>query len=135
MTPEIALRDAVIAQLLASPAIAELVGEKVYDSVPSDNEAAELPWICMGPITTRPIDMGCNSAWSVSMKVFAESSAFDRFQAWQIARAAIRVLNKVSPPVDGLLDELKITGAGDVQDPGEIKTVWFDVTTMFADLG
>ncbi|MGX5777469.1 DUF3168 domain-containing protein [Methylorubrum zatmanii] len=133
MIPEIALRDAVMALLRADPAVAALVQGKVFDGVPSDDEAAELPWIAMGPIRTLPVDTGCGYAWQVTAKVFAESADFDRTPAWTIARAAIAALAKVQLPAeDGFLDELKINGAGDVTDPGAIKTVWFDVACLMA---
>ena len=132
--PVLALRDAVIARLLASPDVAALVQGKVRDDVPSDDEADNLPWICMGPARLTPLDMGCSTAWTVSLKVFAESNAFDRDQAWAIARAAIRVLDKAEISGDPrFCDALKVTGAGDVMDPGQIKTVWFDVSTVMVD--
>lgn len=133
MIPEIALRDAIMELLRAAPEVAALVQDKVFDGVPSDDDAAELPWIAMGPIRTLPVDTGCGYAWQVTAKVFAESADFDRTPAWTIARAAIGALAKVQLPAeDGFLDELKMNGAGDVIDPGAIKTVWFDVTCLMA---
>lgn len=131
MIPEIALRDAIMELLRAAPEVAALVQDKVFDGVPSDDGAAELPWIAMGPIRTLPVDTGCGYAWQVTAKVFAESADFDRTPAWTIARAAIGALAKVQLAADdGFLDEFKINGAGDVIDPGAIKTVWFDVTCL-----
>lgn len=133
MIPELALRDAIMELLRASPEVAALVQDKVFDSVPSDDVAAKLPWIAMGPIRTVPVDTGCGYSWQVTAKVFAESADFDRTPAWTIARAAIAALSKVQLPADdGFLDELKINGAGDVIDPGAIKTVWFDVACLMA---
>ncbi|KQQ31502.1 hypothetical protein ASF53_02040 [Methylobacterium sp. Leaf123] len=133
MIPELALRDGVMELLRASPEVAALVQDKVFDGVPSDNDAAELPWIAMGPISSRPVDAGEAYGWIVTLKVFAESADFDRTPAWTIARAAIAAVAKVQlPDGDVFLDELKINGAGDVIDPGAIKTVWFDVACLMA---
>lgn len=135
MTPEIALRDQVMQLLRAAPAVQALIGQKVFDDVPSDDEAAELPWICMGPISVRRVEMGGNPAWGLTLRVLAESSEFGRGEAWSIARAAIRALDLAEPPEDlGFCDRLTVENAGDVIDPGKIKTVFLDVACVLVDV-
>lgn len=136
MTPEIALRDQVGVLLRASSAVTALVQKKIRDDVPSDALADKLPWICMGPISVRRVEMGnCLPAWAITLRVLAESSEFNRDEAWTIARAAIRALEGAEPPADlGFTDRLTITNAGDVIDPGKIKTVFLDVSCTLVDV-
>jgi hypothetical protein len=135
MTPELALRDAVLTLLRADPAVIALVGEKIRDDVPSDNEPDDPPWIYMGPINTQRLEMGCGPAWSLKLRVFAESTAFDRDQAWTIARAAIRAVDGAEPPATaGFTDRLTVTQAGDVIAPNTVKTVFFDLAATLVDV-
>lgn len=135
MTPELALRDAVLGLLRGSAAVADLVGGRIRDDVPSDNEPDDPPWLYMGPINTQRLEMGCNPAWSLKLRVFAESTAYDRDQAWTIARAAIRAVDGAEPPLEaGFADRLAVAQAGDVIAPNTIKTVFFDVTATLVDV-
>lgn len=134
MSNELALRDAVGAILRATPAVQALVGAKIRDDVPSDEHADKLPWICMGPITTRTLDTGFTPGWAVTLRVLAESNAFNRDQAWMIARAARKALHGAELPLEqGFYAPLSVTQCGDVVAPGEIKTVFVDVTCVVAD--
>lgn len=135
MTPETALRDTVMELLRASPALQAIIGDKVFDDVPSDDEAAELPWICMGPISVRRMEMGCSPAWAITLRVLAESSEFGRDEAWFIARAAVRAIDGAEPPAElGFCDRITVQSAGDVIDPGKIKTVFADVQCVLVDV-
>lgn len=136
MTPELALRNFIGELLREDAAVAAIVGKKVRDDVPSDADADKLPWICFGPIATRRLETGgCGPAWTVTARVFAESAAFNRDQAWTIARAAIRAVEgQRGPDEAGFCDPLTVSAAGDVVDPGKIKTVFVDVTAMMVDV-
>lgn len=135
MTPELALRDAVLGLLRASSAVTAIVGHKVRDDVPSDDDPDALPWLYMGPINTQRLEMGCGPAWQLKMRVFAESSAFDRDQAWILARAAIRAVDGAEPPAaSGFTDRLAVSQAGDVIAPNTVKTVFFDITATLIDV-
>ena len=135
MSPELALRNQVIALLLATPAVVDIVGEKVRDDVPSDDDPDEAPWIYMGPINSQRLEVGGLPAWQTKLRVFAESTAFDRDQAWILARAAIRAVEGAEPPADaGFCDRLTVAQAGDVIAPGTVKTVFFDVAALQVDV-
>ncbi len=139
MTPELALRNRVADLLRGSAAVTALVGAKIYDDVPSDRDlddpAFRLPWICMGPIAVRRMQTGGPPSWWVTLRVLAESDAFNRDQAWTIARAAMRAIEGQRGDEDaGFLDPFETGPAGDVIDPGKVKTVFFDVTALLADV-
>ncbi|GBU17220.1 MULTISPECIES: DUF3168 domain-containing protein [Methylobacterium] len=135
MTPELALRNQIGMLLRASPAVTALVGKKIRDDVPSDKEADKLPWLCMGPISVRRIETGDAPAWSISLRVLAESAGFNRDEVWQIARAAMRAIDRAEPPEElGFVDRIAVQSANDVIDPGAIKTVAIDVSCTLIDV-
>ncbi|UHC14426.1 DUF3168 domain-containing protein [Methylobacterium currus] len=133
MTPELRLRDAVLDRLRATPAVSDVVGEKVYDDVPADGEP-DLPWIFAGPLNATRLEVGGLPAWDLRLRIFIESAAFDRDQAWSLARAAMRAVEGFEPAEVGFCDRLSVRQAGDVISPLTIKAVFFDVVGLALDI-
>lgn len=128
MTPELTLRDTVLERLRATPAVSAVVGEKISDDVPADGEP-DLPWIFAGPLNATRLEVGGLPAWDLRLRIFIESAAFDRDQAWSLARAAMRAVEDFEPPPEaGFCDRLSVRQAGDVISPLTVKAVFFDIS-------
>ena len=131
MTPETAFLEAIQAALLASDAVTALVGEKVFDEVPSDGSP---PLIFVGPISRqRANDPAGNAAWTLRARIYAESTGFGRREAWEIANAAGDALEgaelSLADPFQAV-DIVRTIQGGDVfDDQGRFKTVFLDVGT------
>ncbi|MGE7418783.1 DUF3168 domain-containing protein [Methylobacterium tarhaniae] len=132
MTPELTLRDAVLERLRATPAVSAVVGEKIYDDVPADGEP-DLPWIFAGPLNATRLEVGGLPAWDLRLRIFIESAAFDRDQAWSLARAGMRAVEVFEPAEGGFCDRLSVRQAGDVISPLTVKAVFFDVAAVMLD--
>lgn len=132
MTPELTLRDTVLERLRATSAVSAVVGEKIYDDVPADGEP-DLPWIFAGPLNATRLEVGGLPAWDLRLRIFIESAAFDRDQAWSLARAGMRAVEGFEPAEGGFCDRLSVRQAGDVISPLTVKAVFFDVAAVMLD--
>lgn len=136
MSPETALLEAVQAALLADTGVSAIVGEKVFDAVPGDDEPGKPPLIYAGPFNRRRFE---DVAWTVTGRFFVQSVAFDRKQAWAIAEAAILVVDmaeiEFAAPFHAA-DVVRVSQAGDVlNQEGGFHAVFFDVTTTVQKVG
>lgn len=138
MTPEIALQKAVVDILLAAPAVAAIVGDKVLDEVPHDRVPAKPPYVEIGAINRTRFE-GCAKAWTIRMRLYAASTEFGRAEAWDLADAMATALDDdgASPPPAlpepfYIMDSLRVIQAGDVVDPLQIKTVFVDLQAVVA---
>lgn len=135
MTPERALQEAITTLLLGDPAVSAIVGQKIFDEVPSDKSDAP-PWVYLGPISRRRLDgAGCDQAWTITMRLYAASTKFGRKDAWELGNAVSEALEGQEPALAGsyaVAQELRCIQAGDVIAPATPKTVFVDVTTIIA---
>lgn len=132
MTPETALQDAIVARLLADGPLQELVGEKIFDEVPGDRQAASPPYVEVGTLSSLREEMGGGPGWAVVVRLYAYSTAFGRKKAWEIAGAMRAALDgaelELAEPYRASLP-LEALRAGDVVDPPSPKSVFVDVGT------
>ena len=130
MSPETALLEAVQAALLANADVAALVGEKVFDAVPGDDQPGTPPLIYAGPFNRRRYQ---DVAWTVTGRFFVQSTGFDRREAWNIAETAIQAVDEIEPTLAGpfaVADMVRVSQAGDVlTKEGGFHSVFFDLTT------
>ncbi|ACL62060.1 DUF3168 domain-containing protein [Methylobacterium nodulans] len=133
-SPELTFLTAVLARLRATSVVNNAVRGRIFDDVPDEGDRKP-PWIHAGPMNAQRVEMGCSAAWDLRLRLYVESAAFDRDEAWTIARAAMRALEGQEPPAaDGFTDRLTIRQSGDVIDPLAVKSVFFDVATRLIDV-
>lgn len=137
MAPEIALQNAIVAALVADPAVNALVKGKVYDEVPSDRQGAVPPYLELGPVGSQRDELSGGPGWAVTLRLYAYSTGYGRRGAWDIARAAATVLEganlELEAPHRALLP-VEVIRTGDVIDPPNPKSVFLDVTTTVGSL-
>ncbi len=139
MTPELALRDVLIALLKADPAVAAFVGDRIDDEVPSDAQgrtARGLPaYIYLGPMSRQRIRQDCAQIWTMRARLYAISDEWGRSQAWDIVEAVVQALDDkgehdfVLPAPFVISENLHVTQAGDVVDPLAPRSVFVDLIT------
>lgn len=135
MTPELALQDAIKA-ILSAPGgpVASLAS--VFDEVPTDRASNVLkpgPWVYLGPITRRRIEVGCGDAWTITTRLYAAASKTERRQSWTLANAVMDALEGQEPTLADpyrLVEVIRCQQAGDVIEPATPKTVFVDLTTV-----
>lgn len=132
MTPEIALINAIRTLLKADSATVALVGQSVFDQIPSQQQP---PYIYIGPAGRTRIAMDCYQVWTVRVRLYAISTGYGRSEDWEIAEAVIQALDLQDLTLaDPYLQQepLKINQAGDVIDPTAPKSVFVDISTTIA---
>lgn len=85
------LQGAIVAALKSSPAVAALVGPRVFDRVPSD---AAFPYILLGPDQVLSDGAECIDAVEISLQVDAWSRAVGFPEVKQIAGAVRTALHQ-----------------------------------------
>lgn len=89
MSPDLEVRDAVVATLKAAPAVVALVGDRIFDRVPLN---AEFPYLTIGPSWEIPDDADCLEAVEIGFRISAWSRAVGAAEALAIANATRRAL-------------------------------------------
>lgn len=128
-----AFRSAVEQALKADPGIASLVVDRVFNFVPSTDTPS--PWIYVGGIVATPDPNACGQQWTVQMRVYALSTAFDPDAVWPLLDAIRQALDGQSLPMpDGMAQTLAIAilSVGDVVDPQQPASAFLDLTAMVA---
>lgn len=144
-TPELALRDAIRTLLKADAGFNAFAAKRIYDEVPtSSGKAIPLPtdpvppYAYFGPMRRTGYDIGCSESWTIQARLYAVSTAFNRDQGWLLIDAMVRALNQLEQPDLPLAEPyslrtpLVVGQAGDVIDPLQAKSVFFDLTTSIA---
>jgi hypothetical protein len=132
MTPEIALINSIRTLLKADGATGALVGQNVFDQIPSQQQP---PYVYIGPAGRTRIVMDCYQVWTVRVRLYAISTGYGRGEDWEIAEAMIQALDLQDLALaDPYFQQepLKITQAGDVIDPTAPKSVFVDISTTIA---
>ncbi|RVU17499.1 DUF3168 domain-containing protein [Methylobacterium oryzihabitans] len=136
MTPETALLRVVTDALVADPAVAALVGDKVFDEIPNDRRGGAPPYVYVGPINRQRLYLECGTAWTVRVRIYAVTTAFGREQGWEVIEAVVQALDGrddlTLPAPFSLQNRLDVTQAGDVVDPLAPKAMFLDLTTIVA---
>jgi len=141
-TPELALRDAIRTLLKADAGFVAIAGKQIFDEVPSSlgDAAAKVkpPYAYFGPMRRTGYEIGCSESWTIQARLYAVSTAFNRDQGWLLIDAMVRALNQLEQPDLPLAEPyslrtpLVVGQAGDVIDPLQAKSVFFDLTTSIA---
>ena len=144
-TPELALRDAIRTRLKADAGFVALAEKRIYDEVPSSTGKASpgafdvtVPYAYFGPMRRTGYEIGCGESWTIQARLFAVSTAFNRDQGWLLIEAMVRALNQLERPDLPLAapfylrTPLVVGQAGDVIDPLQAKSVFFDLNTSIA---
>lgn len=137
MTPEMALWSAIQTRLKTDGTVAGYVGAKVVDEVASDRTPVQPPYIYLGPVNRQwfeaVADVSCGRIWTIRMRLFAESTKFNRQQAWDIASAVADSLDGFTPSLTSpyvSVGYLRGVQLGDVIDPPTPKSVFIDVSAV-----
>lgn len=137
-TPELALRDAIRTLLRADAEFTALAAKRIYDEVPADLKGVVVPYAYFGPMRRTNYEITCSEVWTIQARLYAVSTAFNRDQGWLLIDAMVRALNQLEqsdlPLADpySLRTPLVVGQAGDVIDPLQAKSVFFDLTTSIA---
>ncbi len=86
-----------------------------------------------GPLNATRLEVGGLPAWDLRLRIFIESAAFDRDQAWSLARAGMQAVEGFEPAEGGFCDRLSVRQAGDVISPLTVKALFFDVAALMLD--
>ncbi|MGX9981131.1 DUF3168 domain-containing protein [Methylobacterium fujisawaense] len=141
-TFELALRDAIRTRLKSDGAFQALAGKQIFDEVPSSlGEIApkvKPPYAYFGPIRRSNKVLDCSESWTIQARLYAVSTTFNRDQGWLLIDAMVASLDQLEGPDLPLADPyslrtpLVVGQAGDVIDPLQAKSVFFDLTTSIA---
>ncbi len=141
-TFELALRDAIRDRLKADAAFLAIAGKQIFDEVPaslgSTIPPVKPPYAYFGPIRRSNKVLDCRESWTIQARLYAVSTAFNRDQGWLLIDAMVASLDQLERPDLPLADPyslrtpLVVGQAGDVIDPLQAKSVFFDLTTSIA---
>lgn len=142
--PEIAFQRAVIAALRGDAGLVALVSDRVYDDIPRDAPPAS-PYCYLGPLGDQRVEVGAAieepaslvDAFTVRCRLYAVSTAFGRVQAWAVAHAMRKALRWQALPLDApyeMVEQIRVTAAGDVLDPLSPKAVFIDLATTITEI-
>jgi hypothetical protein len=127
-------RELVIAVLRGNAEVVSLVENRSYDQPP---DRTEPPYIYLGPINRQRLEIGCGSAATLRMRIYAVSIEFGREGAWKVADAIWDALDGAEPAPDQnnpfrLQGAFEVLQAGDVLEPLSPKSAFVDLTATFA---
>lgn len=141
-TFELALRDAIRTRLRADAAFQALAGKQIFDEVPSALGSTvppvKAPYAYFGPIRRSNRVLDCSESWTIQARLYAVSTAFNRDQGWLLIDAMVASLDQLERPDLPLAEPyslrtpIVVGQAGDVIDPLQAKSVFFDLTTTIA---
>ena len=141
-TPELAFRDAILARLKADAGFNAIAGKQLFDEVPSSLGSSvppvKPPYAYFGPLRRTNFQTTCAQVWTIQARLYAVSTAYNRDQGWLLIDAMIASLNELEaadlPLAEpySLHSPLVVGQAGDVIDPLQAKSVFFDLTTSIA---
>lgn len=139
MTPFKALKIATIEALKANASVAAIVGKKVYDEVPRDGRGdpsdAEAPYVYLGPLGWRRLELGCNPGYDVALRLYAVSTKFGREQVWDLHEAMRAALDLAELTLAGghRMTPFRTMAGGDVISPLAPKECFLDLRTELSD--
>lgn len=139
MTPLKALKIATVEALKADAAVAAIVGAKIYDEVPRDNRGdpsdASAPFIYLGPLGWRRLELGCNPGYEVALRLYAVSTHFGREQVWALHEAMRAALDLKALTLAGghLMTPFRAMAGGDVISPLSPKECFLDLRAELSD--
>lgn len=87
--PVLELQGAIVARLMADPAVTSLVGNRVFDNVPA---GVSYPYVSMGPSDALSDDVDCITGFDITFQVDAWSDAVGFPEVWRVADAVRRAL-------------------------------------------
>lgn len=120
MSSDYALQVAVLAALSANTAVTDIVGDAIYDNVPSD---ADFPRITFGPSDLVPDDAECLEGEEVSLQVDCWSRDNGKLHPCRTLVGAVKKAIHEKPltlPDPYALNEVRVTLARVFRDPDEI---------------
>ncbi|MBY6242839.1 DUF3168 domain-containing protein [Methylosinus sp. Sm6] len=139
MSPFEALRVATVARLKANAAVAAIVGAKIYDEPPRDNRGdpsdANAPFVYLGALGWRRVELGCNPGYDVALRIYAVSTTFGRGQVWRLHEAMVAALDLAELTLeDGhAMTPYKAMAGGDVIAGLAPKECFLDLRTQLCD--
>lgn len=113
--------------------VTRLVKANVFDEIPADNARPTPPYIYLGPASVTKVESDCANEWNVRQRLFAASTSFGRYGAWEIAQALVDLFDRN----DTLLltapyrrnEIIRAFQGGDVIEPANPKLVFVDLST------
>jgi hypothetical protein len=139
MTPIKALKIATIEALKDDPGVAAIVGAKIYDEVPRDARGdasdASAPFVYLGPLGWRRLELGCNPGFEIAMRLYAVSTGFGREQVWALHEAMRAALDLKTLALSGghVMTVFRTVAGGDVISPLSPKECFLDLKTELSD--
>lgn len=139
MTPLKALKIALVEALKADAAVSAIVGAKVYDEVPRDQRGdpsdTAAPFIYLGPLGWRRLELGLGPGYDVALRLYAVSTYFGREQVWALHEAMRAALDLKALALAGghLMTPFRAMAGGDVISPLAPKECFLDLRTELSD--
>ncbi|WP_421367019.1 DUF3168 domain-containing protein [Agrobacterium tumefaciens] len=119
------LQVAIVNRLKASPEVTALVGERIYDRVPTENGkiTAMFPYISFGPTQELPEDADCIEASELIIQLDTWSRDPGSMEGRKIAKAMKAALTDQSLPLDdNALVYFEFDGRRDLRAPDGLTT-------------
>jgi hypothetical protein len=88
-SPSLELQGAIVARLKQDPAVAALVGDRIYDDVPG---TAVFPYVSLGPSAELSDDVDCIVGFEITFQIDAWSRAVGSPEVRRVADAVRRAL-------------------------------------------
>lgn len=139
MTPLKAFKIAVVEALKVDAGVAAIAGGKIYDEVPRDHRGeptdANAPFVYLGPLGWRRLELGCNPGYDVALRLYAVSTKFGREQVWELHEAMRLALDLKTLTLAGGhgMTPLRATAGGDVISPLAPKECFLDLRAQLSD--
>jgi hypothetical protein len=139
MTPLKAFKIATMEALMQDVGVASIVGAKVFDEVPRDHRGeatdADAPFIYLGPLGWRRLELGCNPGYDIALRIYAVSTKFGREQVWELHEAIRLALDLKSLALAGghAMTPIRAMAGGDVISLLTPKECFLDLRTQVSD--
>jgi hypothetical protein len=139
MTPLKAFKIAVVEALKVDAGVASIVGGKIYDEVPRDHRGeptdANAPFVYLGPLGWRRLELGCNPGYDVALRLYAVSTKFGREEVWALHEAMRLAFDLKTLTLAGghLMTPFRTMAGGDVIALPSPKECFLDLRTQLSD--
>ncbi len=93
---QVPLQAAIVAAVKADPGLGELIGDRIYDSVPKNTAgqvSATFPYVSFGPMQSVPSDDECHDGVEVFVQIDAWSRKVGTVEVRQVVAGLTRLLD------------------------------------------
>jgi hypothetical protein len=130
-----ALQQAVVNLLRKDEPLKAMVGERIFDEVPADNDPVSGDFVYVGAVNLSRIELGCAAGWRARMRLFVTATGFGRLKVWAVVERMVTLLDGSEPRLNGpykRLDRITVQQQGDAIEPIDPKSAFIDLATTIA---